>query len=249
MKKILVVFLALFLCACAGKKPPIQESAMDEPWMLMQTASEEAGNRPYRLQVSLRFGEEGNTRRVTALIWGNNEENLRLDIMAGVGAIIAKISQNGNKFLLIADDKAYEHEGANKPLLRIGMPLPFDLNQLAALLNGRYADFFGKEYVSAEMRNGNPVYELSGPAAGELELNAEGLPLTWKQGGAGWRLEFAYGENFLPRTLKLANGQGKKAILLVRQRHFPAEPFPPEQMELELPEGVEVMPLSKYNPS
>lgn len=39
---------------------------------------------PSLSEGSLRFGESGNTHRVTWLLWGNDAEQLRFDIQAGI---------------------------------------------------------------------------------------------------------------------------------------------------------------------
>lgn len=49
-----------------------------------------------------------------------------------------------------------------------------------------------------------------------------------------------------PRRLTLTHSNGKRAILLVKEREKPAKAFTEEQMRLTLPEGVPLLPLSQY---
>lgn len=252
MKKAVIIFMAILLCACArqGAITSAPESGQaGKRWEML--AEKDQPDRPYRAQFSMRFGEDGDTRRVTGILWGNDDQNLRMDIMAGVGVVIGKISDNVDHFLLYAprENKAYFHDGANKPLLRIGVPLPFDLASLAALLNGHYNAVFGTEYKNAQDGSGGNIdYDLEGSPGGTLALAPDGLPVSWIQDNGAWKMDMAY-EGDLPRSLKLAGKNGKKAIVLVKEREFPAKPFTEGQMSLELPPSVQKLPLSKYKPS
>lgn len=257
MKKLVLFCMALFLCACAKQPPhPGAPEGKDAPliahrWQAYADASSGTVT-PYRLQMSLRFGEEGNTRRVTALLWGNGGRELRLDVMAGVGTVVAKILEDGEHFLVYApmENKAYFHQGAASPLLRVGVPVPFGLSRLTALLTGHYSAAFGDRHAGAEMLSDGMVrYALEGTPGGRLDLNAAGLPVAWNETSAdGWRMEIAYDDGTppLPRRLTLTHGSGKRAILLVKERERPGTPFTSEQMRLTLPEGAPLLPLSRY---
>lgn len=250
MKKL---FLALLLaCVCACAKAPTETTPVpgESPWDKMAAISSQ-DNRPCRVQFSLRFGQENDTRRVTGILWSNDNESIRLDVMAGVGATVAKLMDNPGNFLLLSpqENRAYTHTGSNRPLLRIGEPLPFDLSQLALLLAGHYAQVYGKGVEAADKSgDGGVVYELEKPAGGLLEVSQNGLPQLWRT--PNWSLRFRYSENSVyPDSLRLTGKGGRIAILLVKNREFPAGPFTAEQMELVKPEGYMSLPLSKYSPS
>ena len=73
---------ALALTACA-KQPSLEmtpeaQARLEERWQKFAARGQDAAMAPYRLQMSLRFGTEGDTRRVTALFWGNSQRRLRL---------------------------------------------------------------------------------------------------------------------------------------------------------------------------
>ena len=178
MKKIhllAVAILSLLLCSCAGKTlQPADPAAAQNRW---QTFTQQSNIKaaPFRDSLSMRFGKEGDTRRVTALIWGNGDKTLRLDVLAGVGAVVANIAQKDNHFFIYTpmQRKAYFHEGASSPLLKVGVPLPFDLFSLEALLNGRYTDVFGKEFVRAAQQGDSIIYTLGAGAGGELTIGPD----------------------------------------------------------------------------
>lgn len=254
MKNFFLAALILLVSACAVKSPMQgEQSELAEAWESMQMASA-AAKGPYRLQFSMRFGEEGNTRRVTGVLWGNGDNALRLDIMAGVGATIARIAENGDDFLVYAprENRAYFHDGPAHPLLKIGVPVPFDLAMLANILTGKFSLVFGKEYEDAAfLANGNPAYELDAPLGGRLELNGAGEPILWKQDQGGWKLELAYEDSspYLPVSAKLINTNGKRAIILVKEREQAARPFDSRQLELAIPASAPRLPLSQFKPS
>lgn len=257
MKNLVLLCMALLLCACARQAPgpgtPVGEGgeALAQRWQAYTRAGTE-GEAPYRLQLSLRFGEEGNTRRVTALLWGNGGRELRLDVMAGVGTVVAKILEDGEHFLVYAplENKAYFHQGATSPLLKVGVPVPFGLARLTALLTGHYAGAFGEAYSEASpLADDMAQYALTGKPGGLLTLDAQGLPVAWREGKAeGWRMEIVYDEATppLPRRLSLTHAKGQRAILLVKEREMPDAPFTGDQMGLTLPEGAPLLPLSQY---
>ena len=91
MKKLVIFCCLALLCACARQPvletSPENRAVLEQRWQKFAAVSSADKSEPYRLQLSLRFGTEGDTRRVTALFWGNSERQLRLDVMAGVGAV------------------------------------------------------------------------------------------------------------------------------------------------------------------
>lgn len=246
MKKfIILLLLGLLVSACAKKVAP--PPAIDSlPWEDMQTLSRDADGKPYRIQLSLRFGVEGDTRRVTAIIWGNTTDDVRMDVFAGVGAMIAKIAETEKGFVLYAprEAKAYAQAGHAEALLAIGAPLPFDLGKLAALLTGRYAAVFGKTYESASAAEGAIAYVLENSLGGILQVAPGGRPMGWASDD--WRLAITYGDENVPERLRLENSEGKIAVLLVKERSIPENPFDSAQMELVLPAGIPVLPLANY---
>ncbi len=234
----------LALCACARAPVPVDPAQADRLWQGYVRASEPAAT-PFRDDMSLRFGREGNTRRVTALLWGNADTTLRLDVRAGVGATLGMVRQEGEHFLLYLpmEHRALFHEGPTSPLLRMGVPLPLDLFRLEALLHGRYNQVFGTVYRAATADRAGTAFELGQGIGGTLVLSGEARPLLWKN--EHWTMSLGLDEQGLVRRLELVNTRGEKAIVLVKKRETPAAPFSPEQMSLPLPEGTEVRALEE----
>ncbi len=252
MKNWFFFLLVLLLGACAGRHGAVSPEGTDERWQKMLTASAAAPHSPYRLQMSLRFGVEGDTRRVTALFWGNGNGALRLDVMAGIGAVAANILEDGQHFLLYVprDNKAYFYQGAARPLLNAGVPIPFTLRHLADMLNGRYAPVFGAAYSgSANTTARGTRYPITGGPGGDIVLNADGLPVSWRENGdKAWTMEIDYDDGTppLPQRLALTHSNGNRAILLIKEREPLAVAFSPDQLHLALPENAPLLPLARY---
>ncbi len=254
-KYVLLTLLLLSLCACAKSvpSPSISPQESEKHWeSYIQSNSQNIG--PFRTSMSLRFGEEGNTRRVTALLWGNNSTELRLDVNAGIGVNIAKIFEDEQTFLLYAprEEVAYLHEGLQKPLFNAGVPIPFNLHQLALLMEGKYSAVFGTK------RDPSPAQESKarastfilndGPLKGFIAINAQGLPVFWQEyDKKGWHLTLGYKDNErLPYKLTMQHSTtGKRAILLIKNRELSLTPFTIEQMRLILPSNIVILPLDQ----
>ena len=109
----------VLLCACARQPAmetpsPEARAHLEQTWQRYAAADAAVAPAPYRLQLSLRFGTEGDTRRVTALFWGNGQRKLRMDVMAGVGATVASIFW----FLRPTNTKPISIRGPTSPCCR-----------------------------------------------------------------------------------------------------------------------------------
>ena len=257
MKKLVIFCCLALLCACARQPvletSPENRAVLEQRWQKFAAVSSADKSEPYRLQLSLRFGTEGDTRRVTALFWGNSQRQLRLDVMAGVGTTVAKILEDGQHFLVYSpsENKAYFYQGATKPLLQVGVPVPFNLVHLADLLNGRYTAVFGNQFdKTAFSADGKALYDLQGQPGGRLIINEQGLPVEWQEqaNGKGWSMEILYSDDPkpLPCRRNLAQSNGKRAIVLIKEREKVSQPFTKEQMALTLPDDAPLLPLAKF---
>lgn len=253
MKRLVICLLLLLLASCAARREQAPGEFPAESDILAAYNGTNAESGPFSIKMSLRFGSEGRTNRVTALMWGNNDRDLRLDIMAGIGANVARIQSSPDSFLLYspAAHKEYYHDGPS-PLLRVGVPVPFDLAAFANLLNGRYAAVFGQAQPAGARPDGNLLtIECAGAPGGRLRLDALGRPVSWQEGAYGsngWRLDFAYegSDAMRPARLDMAHENGGKCLILVKERSAPDGAYSDDQMRLIVPAGTPRMPLKQY---
>lgn len=254
--RVALLFLMLLACSCARKPglPPTADARQEAVLQAYAATASPANAAAYRIKMSLRFGARGRTHRVTALLWGNGDRNIRLDIMAGIGATLAQIHSCGDVFRLYSqpERKEYWHEGAS-PLFSAGVPVPFDLGQLTNLLNGHYASVFGMPVDSARAQaDGLLRVEVGGSLAGTLLLDASGRPAGWhgkSPDDSGWKLDMAYPDepaNALPERLELSHPHGEKCLLLVKDRIAQEKDYSGAQLRLVVPDGTPRLPLAEY---
>lgn len=252
---ILLALCILSLQACATRTSGVGQPAgsSDATWQAFEAYASARGSEhgPYRLNASLRHGTQGDTRRVTILLWSNGYLPIRLDVMAGVGALVARVQETSEGFTAYApnENKALVHKGTQRVQLNFGRPVPFALRDFSALMRGRFHEVFGaaEGLNPRKLPNGDTAYTLSGGILpGTLELRPDGLPAGWSQ-DKGWSMEIGYddGNPPLPYKFKLTHPDGYTAILLVKDRQKPDAVFADEQLALDLPAGTIIEPIQK----
>ncbi len=258
--KWLFLVTVLLLSACAPQTAIRPESRVAESeaaavWNAFEGYSRERGMEQgaYRVRGSLRYGKEGDTRRVSLLFWGNGSLPIRLDVMAGVNSLVARLLEAPEAFVVYmpGEEKALVHEGPERIQLNFGKPVPFSLQDFSALMFGRFREIFGSAEGVQPSRTpeGNLRFRLRGGLLqGELDLSPAGLPVRWTQPD-GWIMDIGYGDETvpLPYRIRLEHPDGYTAILLVKDREQPETLFTETQLALELPEGTVVEPIKKLD--
>ncbi len=248
------VLCLLAFAACAPRTEPVPAvmpvpadaalAAWDRFEAYSAARSAEAG--PFRLQCSLRYSNQGEGRRVAAIIWGNGDLPLRLDVTA-MGVLAGRLRQDASELLIHAprEDKAWVHRGAQQAFLAFGLPVPLTLPDVVALLQGRYLDVFGPAAGVDPMQAGEGIrYRLEhGALPGTITLSPEGLLTNWQETPGGWNLDVTYsGTPPLPESLVIDHPEGRHAVLTVTDRERTA-PFSAAQLALALPPGTQLANL------
>ena len=254
---ILAALLVLSLQACATRGTEIGTSAPSDAsnaaWQAYQgyASARASDHDPYRLSGSLRYGSQGDTRRVETLLWSNGYLPIRLDVMAGIGALVARIQETQDSFTAYApnENKAIVHKGPRRVQLNFGRPVPFSLRDFSSLMLGLFQAVFGaaEGLNPRALPNGDIAFTLSGGILpGMLELRPDGLPVRWSA-EKGWVMDITYddGNPPLPYKFKLTHPDGYSAILLVKDRQKPNAAFRDDQLALELPAGTIIEPIKK----
>lgn len=254
MLRLLPLCFLLLLTACAKQPslPAVNLKEADAVWERYLGLPESTS--PYRINLSLRYGPKDDTRRVTALLWSNGTGPVRLDVMAGMNSLAVRLFENGRDFKALSprENKAWVYTGSDPScnsshvLINFGLPLPFGLTHMADLLQGNFARVFDSEHSGMPQNAGNGAirYTLYGRFAGELDLAPDGLPLTWT--GGGWHMKLAYDEAYptRPDKVTLTHDDGVSAILLIKTRENPDKPYTAQQLQLDIPEGVEIKAIT-----
>ncbi len=253
---------------------PTQRQTAQTLWqryLAESQAREHSG--PFRLTASLRYSTQDSGHRLILRTWGNDSHTARVDIEAGIGQTLARIRRTATSFLLYAprENKAYFSEDDGNALLRLGMPIPFGVQELDALMQGRFTEVLPRTYRSVLLAPEGgfaytlPMADKTGRAAvpGEssvLSLNTSGQPIDWTVETGGKRMTLLLSgyalphpaspedatrraATALPTRYAITIGKDKSAVILVKEREQPTMPFTEQQMTLELPSGTPLLPL------
>jgi len=203
---------------------------------------------PFRISANLRYTDSaGKNTRVSSLLWGNNQADspwpLRLDLLAGVGMVVAKVHEDATSFTAFSPDEntAWVHEGGAQTLASFGVPVPLSLSDLTLLLTGRSGLLFIPTAMPSEhtlTANGARYTVPDARLPGVIELSESGAPIAWTElKPGGWSIEFEPDEvnPLLPTRLRISHPQGHSALIVVREIARVSPPYSTAQMELVLP--------------
>ena len=219
---------------------------------------------PFRVSANLRYtSASGESTRVSSLLWGNGKADspypLRLDLLAGVGAVVAKIREDSGNFIAFAPDEktAYTHARDDRTLVSFGVPIPLTLGDLTLLLTGQGGRLFLPSTIRTDSgapaehkltENGASYVVTGANLSGVLELSSTGVPIAWRElRQDGWSISIEPGEEnpLHPRRLRISHPQGYSAIIVVREISRVSPPYTAEQMDLTLPPGTATKPLER----
>lgn len=248
---------ACFLLTACDRQPQLPALTDEQIAVLTDQYAqrENATNtdQPWRINLALRAGQEqdGKTesRRITALIWGNDIQHgpIRLDVMAGIGATIANAREDTQELVLFLpqDHCALLCSGddSRRALQALGVPLPLDLTSMAAVLLGRFDTLFIPDWEKAGRTTKGltqvPLVNKQNFLSGSLLLDDQARPVFWEDPASGWIMEMSYSRTpNQPDRLKARHKDGQFAILVVKTNETPQSPYTDRQLELRIPQGT-----------
>lgn len=271
LRALILTLLLLALPACTPREgarmpvpPPMPEPQIDDKaaqiWNRFTTraGTAEVMTGPFRISANLRYSDaSGKNTRVSALLWGNGKAEspypLRLDLLAGIGSVVAKVREDASTFTAYIPDEntAYIPSDDVRTLSSFGVPIPLSLGDLTLLLTGRSGALFLPSAVHNDAATPQE-HALTGTGArytvpdaklpGVLDLSAAGAPLAWKEAGpGGWSMEIEPDATnpLLPQRLRISHVQGHSALIVVKEISRVSPPYSSAQMDLPLPPGVE----------
>lgn len=246
-----ILGLCLILNACVAGKVSIPSPEEQEArWKKFITHT--IAEIPYTLQGSFRFGDKDNTNRVNYIFWSNGELPLRVDVMAGVGASIAKVREDTKQVLMyfVQDKRAVRMENFRdiNPLVSLGMPVPLSFYEMSLLLRGGFNQVLQNLHLdSVKSQKAKKDYQKytyyfsSVNMDGMVQLNDLGMPVHCEIDNT-WAFDLQYEEKNgkLPQRVVISSLiDDYKAILLVKERSTPPI-YNAEDLMFELPKGTEI---------
>lgn len=259
------LLLVVLLCASCARAPvtsrvPEDPEVGERLWKRFTTIAARAENAssPFRLNATLYYSGKDESQRVSLYFWGNGAKTapypLRLDVLMGPGSVIASMREETRGLFIYAPRDATVYHAYDDGLRAFGMPLPFTLETLAALVTGTFARAFSPDSPDTppafKAEGGAVVYMIdNAPLAGFLTLSDMGLPVAWEDGTEnGWRLAVEYwpeSTRATPRKLHVEQaGEKREATLLVRELTLLRTPFTEKQLELAVPPNTPLAPLN-----
>lgn len=264
---VLTILLNISACSLPSPKPTVDTTTSAAVWNNFRQRAIDAAHTQdsFRISVSFKLVDNEETRLMQSLIWGNAPEDtdsrVRLDLRAGIGVVLAKISESHENLLIFLPKENRAAQTTNPNLDQLGLPLPFSLFELSNLLLGREANVLAFEqkeepplaskalYLPGENVHGI-TYQLSkGPLRGRLLLSFDGFPIAWEADPANssgpysvWSMSFRYSDQWdkgnMLKRLDINFPKAKKQIVLnIKERDVP-EPYSTEQLILTLPDDV-----------
>ena len=191
------------------------------------------------------FVNKNKSGRLNYRFYGNLANPVRLDLTTPMGGAYAHLREDSQEFTAYVPgrDTVYSHVDAKAGASRLGMPLPFTLRELAAIVSGHFGELAPRDYGTAKKVAGGYEYAFSGdPRLSALTLDFEGKPrhLTGR-GVEPWRVDFEDDEPApglaapLARKLILTTPGGASLTLRVKSLQPHQTPYPASDLELPVP--------------
>lgn len=244
----LLAALAVLATGCAAPRPGPPPTADEAQTVYKTFLANQAHNQPavaFSLAGSMSFSKGNKSGRLNYRFYGNFKNPVRLDLTTAFGGAYAHLREDGQEFAAFLPDKGavYRHADAREGAARLGMPLPFTLREMAALVSGRFGELAPAQYASAKkVANGYEYAFSNDPRLSSLTLDFEGKPrhLTGR-GVEPWRVDFADDESApglaapLARKLTLTTPGGASLILRVKSLQSRETAYPAADLELPIP--------------
>lgn len=254
---LLALFLALALAGCAAKTaPPPGEDPARVLWdgFLARDKAAHAGWKGFRMDASISFASQRKSGRLNLAFYGNLDLPLRLDLTLPMGGPYAFWTEDTAGFTAYypGAQAAYSHASTREGLSRMGLPLPFDLKELATVAIGRFAAFVPSTYTSVKKRPEGYEYAFaSGSRLASLTLDFEGKPIHLTgRGIEPWKVAF---EDYQPgaeaaspapaRRVVLTTPGGAEVKLRIKALAGRDTPWPAADLVLPIPPGTAVRAL------
>jgi outer membrane biogenesis lipoprotein LolB len=249
------VMLLVAGCAAKTAAPPGDDQARVawESFRNREKASRAAW-RGFRMDASLSFASQRRSGRLNLAFYGNLDTPLRLDLTLPVGGPYAFWMEDGSGFVAYypGNQTAYSHRSTREGLSKMGLPLPFDLRELAAVAIGRFDGFLPASYASVKKRPDGFEYAFaSGSRLASLTLDFEGKPIhltgrgiePWKVAFEDYQADAAGTPPGEARRVVLTTPGGAEVKLRIKTLAGRETPWPDNDLALPIPPGTAVRSL------
>jgi outer membrane biogenesis lipoprotein LolB len=246
---VLLIVCAL-LGACGPKPPP---AGYDEPdrvsvvWSLFQASFvQDCHPEDFSLRASVNFSAPDRHSRFIVSMWGRTDFPIRLDVQAGVGAMLAHWREDREAWLgyLPASREAYVADTAQEGAWTTGLFMPVRLDALAQLLLGCWQTLIPLEYEAVRLAGDTLEFHVTGHSTPlTLVLAFDGRPVSVRgPEHGGWTVSVDQWESdppSRPRRISLIQGD-QSAMIRVQRLETSVDPWRDEDLRLDVPPGSTV---------
>lgn len=161
--------LLVGISSCAVLRPPAISGGPTAIWRAYRAALPRHSAVGMLASNSLAWRTGTKSARLILDLWGDFDGPLRMDVWSSVGGNLCHFMQDAAGLVAYypAQSRAYAHSDPVLGARRLGMPFPFALDDLAALLVGRYDRMIPETYTSSEPGPGGGwIFRFDGAAGG-----------------------------------------------------------------------------------
>lgn len=251
---LLALAWGVLLCSC-GPKP--QTRILDDPdmavaaWSRYQTTFfQTCPARDFSLRASVNVASPERHSRFLLSMWGRTTFPIRLDIQAGVGAMLAHWREDESGWIGYAPSarEAYLADSVREGAQVAGLFMPLRLDSLAQILLGCWESISGPEYDRVELLGNNFAFETTRDSVPlTLVLAPDGRPVSASRGnGDLWTVGIDQWDNAAvptPRRISLTQGE-QSAVIRIQRLDTDIAPWKAEELRLDLPPGTTLWTIS-----
>ena len=241
------VILSL-LAGCAPQKP-VQRPHQDTLWTLFlqkQTALPKI--RGFAIRASINYTSARQRHRVIMRLYGDLDYPIRMDLEAGIGRTISVWREDASSWqaYLPEENRLYLARDGKTGARSLGFPSPFDLKELAQVLQGNIASVLPPDPVAGTPKNGE--HYLFFPARSRiskvlLDTQARVIEIYGKK---GWTVSFDYQESS-PYSKKIIMTMEDDTRATLRIKSITSSTFATD-LAISLEDNTEIIRLDERIP-
>ena len=238
-----VVLLVGCVLACAPRPSRIIPEG-SSPWARFIRQQEAITPlEDFSIRASINYSSPRSKHRVIMRLFGSLHYPLRMDLEAGIGRTISMWREEASLWQAYfpQERRMYTASNAHKGLQRLGFPSPFDLRELAMILQGKLAPLLPDQPVREEEQpaGSQVIFDRTSRIA-SLLLDATGR-VQELRGTTGWQVAFDYPETSpYASSIRMVMNATTRATLRVKS----VEPGSlTTDLTMHLPEDTETISL------
>ena len=241
---VLILFLLLALLpSCAPQPAPVTPdiSSYWTTFVRHQNAIDPLND--FSIRTSINYRSTTSKHRVIMRLFGSLDYPIRMDLEAGIGRTISMWREDADiwQAYFPEEKRMYTAGEAKNGVRSLGFPSPFDLRELALVLQGKLAPLLPEHPAREELQEtGSKIFFARPDRIAWLLVDPQGRPLEL-QGAEGWRVDFDY-RDASPYSQKISMVMDETTSAVIRIKSIGPGTFTTD-LAMELPEDTEIIDI------